>query len=564
MRSLLATGVVLAVLVTGCSSGSGPGAPAQRAATPEIGVHDVNPVPRDRVADGGTLRWPIGTLPEQWNFKHVNGGLADQLVVMDALLPRAFASDEKGNVTPDPDYVLDAGIQPGEKPVVTLKLNPKAKWSDGEPVTAADYIGMWKAMNGRDDGYQTGGPDPYDQMEKVDRGANEHEVVVTFAKPYADWKKMFAQLMPASVTRTAEGFNKGYLGRMGPTAGPFKLGEINKTAGTVTIVRDPGWWGAPAKLDKIIFRGMEADAQVNAFANNELDLVSVGGSANYYARAKEVPGVTLRRALSTDTRFLMLNGSSATLSDVRVRQAVLVGINREVFAQASLKGLDWPIRTLDNHFFGYGQEGYQDNTGGLGKYDPAKAAKLLDEAGWTLPAGKQVRERNGLPLKIRFHIISGQERHKLAAELAQSLLKEIGITIEIIPTPAAEFFDKYVRPGNFDIVTFGVGGGTFPVSDNVGAYLQPTKDEKGEVLTRGNEGRIGSPELDEALRRATAELDPARARQLANEADAKIWELVTRIMLFQGPEIIATKSNLANYGATAFADLRYEDIGFTK
>lgn len=79
-----------------------------------------------------------------------------------------------------------------------------------------------------------------------------------------------------------------------------------------------------------------------------------------------------------------------------------------------------------------------------------------------------------------------------------------------------------------------------------------------------NYARVGSEELDAKLNAAAAELDPEKPIDLANEADAMIWDLVHSLTLYQRPDIIAAKPKLANYGATGFASIAYEDIGFTK
>ena len=79
-----------------------------------------------------------------------------------------------------------------------------------------------------------------------------------------------------------------------------------------------------------------------------------------------------------------------------------------------------------------------------------------------------------------------------------------------------------------------------------------------------NYSRSGDPEIDRLFDEANAELDRTKAVEMANRLDAKIWEIVHSLTLYQRPEIVVTRSNLANFGAFGFADWVYEDIGWAK
>ncbi len=79
-----------------------------------------------------------------------------------------------------------------------------------------------------------------------------------------------------------------------------------------------------------------------------------------------------------------------------------------------------------------------------------------------------------------------------------------------------------------------------------------------------NYSRIGDPEIDRLFADANAELDRTKATEMANQLDARVWEIVHSLTLYQRPEIVVTRSNLLNFGAFGFADWVYEDIGWAK
>ncbi|RSN04389.1 peptide ABC transporter substrate-binding protein [Nonomuraea sp. WAC 01424] len=546
--------------LVGCGGGgSGGGSTSSPEGTHKtIRAFDINPQPRDKVKDGGTLRWGINEFPTQWNRNHVDGNLAMAAVISNALLPSPFVSDEKAEISVDRDYVLDAKVtDQSPKQVVTYTLNPKAKWSTGQPITWADYQAQWQALNGRNPEFHIVSSTGYQDIQKVERGKDDYEVKVTFIRPFGDWQSLFGPLLPASTNKTPQAFNNAWLNQIPMTAGPFKFKGFDQTAKTITIVRDDAWWGDRAKLDQIIYRASEQDSLIGAFSNGELDLIDVGPSAPDYARARGTQGAQVRQAAGPDFRHFTFNGSSELLKDVNVRQAVQLGINRQAIAQSDLQGLDWPIALLNNHFLMNTQEGYLDNAGNLGVYNPERAKQLLDAAGWKLNG--TVRQKNGKPLDLRFVVPSGVQLSKSEGELAQNMLAQIGVKLTIKAVPSDDFFTKYVIPGNFDITPFAYIGTPFPISSSYGIYAN-SADGK---TWNANFGRTGSAEIDQAMDKAAQNLDPAGARTQTNEADGLIWKLVNVLPLYQRPQNVAAKQTLANVGARGFYDLRYEDIGFT-
>lgn len=548
--------ITAALLAAGCGSAS------TKSSGANLKASDINPMPRDQVKDGGVVRWAIDEFPTQWNYNQIDGALQAAYLVQAAILPAPFVANDKAELSVNPDFVTSAKVTSTSPQVITYTLNPKAKWSDGSPITVADYIAQWKTLKSSSGPYEVSSTTGYEDVTSVAQGKDEYQVVATFKKPFAEWQQLWNPLYPASRTSTPAQFNSGWKNRIPLTAGPFKLGKIDETAKSITIVRDPKWWGHPAKLDTIVFRTLADDAIVSAFANGEVDTGDVGPDPSGYKRALGVTGGAVREAGGPDFRHFTINGTSPNLSDVRVRQAVTTGIDRAVIARADLTGLNWPAETMDNHFFVNTQEGYQDNSDKLGTYDPAAAASLLDAAGWKRSGA--FRQKDGKTLTLRFVVPAGVSTSKQEGELVQGMLKKVGIKIDLRTVPADSFFDDYVIPGNYDITPFSWIGTPFPISSAEAIYAEPTKNAKGELQVQENFARIGRPAIDALMTRAAATLDPAKARDLINQADALIWQEGHSLTLYQRPQITAVKASLANLGSFGFKTIAYEDIGFAK
>jgi peptide/nickel transport system substrate-binding protein len=530
---------------------------------PPASENNINAMPRDRVQDGGRLTWPINSMPVTYNYSHIDGHEADHTYSKFPLLPRIFLNDAGGTPFWNRDYLAsEPTLTIDPKQVVTYNINPKAMWYEGTPITWEDFHWHWRALNGSNKAYQISSSTGYSDIESVTRGRDDREVVVTFKNKVADWQGLFYGLLPASTTKSPKIFNDGWRERPLTTAGPFKFGAVDQTAKTVTLVRNEKWWGNPAKLETIVFRAIDADAQIDAVANGEVDLMDIGPDVNKYSRAKGIAGTAIRLAGGPNFRHLTINGTGEILKDVKVRQALAMTIDRGAIARAMLGPLGIEPATLGNHIFMRNQAGYQDNSGDVGKYNPTRAAQLLDEAGWRLDG--KLRKKDGRTLEINCVIPSAVATSRQETELIQNMLGQIGVRLAINTVPSPDFFEKYIRPGQFDFTVFSWLGTPYPVSSAKSLYAKPTMGPGGVLAIQQNYARVGSDEIDRLFSEATQELDRKRAIELANRIDAQIWQVVHSLTLYQRPEMWVAKSSLANHGAFGFAEIVYEDIGWAE
>jgi len=547
--ALLVATTAAAAFLLGACSGSGSNTAV------DAGTNDIAATPRDQVADGGTLRYPIAQSMTNFNINQtdVTGYDAN---VLSFMIPGTF--DYSANATPsvNKDYFSDIVLTSTKPQVVTYTINPKAKWNDGNPISYKDFVAQWKALNGSNPAYQVASTGGYDQIKSVSRGADDQVVTVTFSKTYADWKALFSGLYPAAINATPDVFNNSLKEGIEVTAGPFKFDNLNKTTKTVTIVRDDKWWGDPAKLDRVVFPVIVETAQIDALANGEIDFVDIGADKDSYKKATDNEAVTVRRAAGPNFRHITFNGTAPNLKDRAVRIAIQQGINRQQIADALLGPLGGTPTILNNHIFMGNQEGYVDNSAVVA-FDPAKAKAGLDAAGWTLATGEKFRKKGGKELTLTLLIPSGAPAPLVESPLIQSQLKDIGVNVKIV-AKGDDFFD-FVSNGSFDMTIFTWVGTPYPISSSKSIYQKPVGDNIFQ-----NYFRVGTKNIDDLFDQASAELDPAKAIDLANQADKAIWAEGHSLTTYQRPELLACNNNLVNFGAVGFASLKYQDIGFKK
>ncbi|MET8801786.1 ABC transporter family substrate-binding protein [Streptomyces sp. NPDC004546] len=446
--SFLTAGALAVPFLAGCSSD-------EKVSKPLAG-QDIAPVARNLVADGGTLKWAVDALPETLNTFQADADAGTSRVAQ-AVLPSMFRLDAGGRPVPNPAYLESAKVIETEpRQVVLYKLNQKAVWSDGREIGAADFLAQWRALAGKNSAYWTARNAGYDRIEKIERGADDLQVRVTFSRPYADWKSLFSPLYPKDVMGTPDAFNDGARRKLKVTAGPFKVDKVDTAKKDVVLTRNPRWWGKPAKLDEIVLHAVPRDKRAAALAAGSVDLADVDpadaqriglaarGAANPlqgsgktsvkrlrdWARAHDfhsddvkagqkklrkaiseylddqqaLRGIEVRKSLEPAYTQLALNGSTGPLADERVRRAVARALDRRELARLVLTPLGLPAVPVGSHLALSGQPAYADNSGAIGDLDTKEAQALLGDAGW-VPGGP-VKEQK------KTHKAAGPEQDK--------------------------------------------------------------------------------------------------------------------------------------------------------
>jgi peptide/nickel transport system substrate-binding protein len=425
-------------------------------------------------------------------------------------------------------------------------------WSDGSPITWEDIKAEVEACSGRDKRYLIASRAGFERVKSVTRGVDDRQAVVTFARPYAEWRGMFAGgMQPHRMTQNPDVFNKGQLNAPGPSAGPFIVSMINHSAQRIVLTRNPRWWGRKPRLNSITFLVLDSTAVIPALQNNAIDAAGVG-TLDDMVTAERTPGVVIRSAPAPTWYHMTFNGAHGSiLADEKLRLAISKGVDRQAIVNVVQHGLTSHPTPLNNHVYVVGQVGYQNNSGPAA-YNPDQARRDLDAQGWKLNGA--VREKNGKPLVVRDVLYDSPSARQIAL-VAQQNLAQIGVKLVLDVKAGTGFFNQYVSVGDFDIVQFGWVGNAFPLSALPQIY---TSD--GE----GNFGKIGNARIDAKIDQTLSELDENKARDMANQVDTMIWQEGFNLPLFQSPGDIAVRKDLANYGAPGLADVDYTAIGFMR
>lgn len=504
---------------------------------------------------GGNLNLAIGSLADNWNPMNTLGNQRDFTDVREPLSARFFDFDDKGQATVDHTWLDDASATTTNgQTVATFKLNPKAAWNDGTKMGLADFVATWKACDGSNTKFNCATTEGYDQIQKIEQGADANTIVVTYKKTYPDWQANFSggPARAASV-KDAATFNNGWSTINNAWfSGPYIVKSIDKTNQTVTEVPNPNWWGAKPKLDQIVFKVYSDDATAQAYANGQIDAFDIGVNAAHYKIAQSVQGGEIRRAAGPNWRHITFNTASPSYKDVAVRRAIVQYLDRAQMAKSDLAGMNWETTPLNNTVFMQNQAQYVDMAEATGlKFDKTAGDKTLTDAGYA-KGSDGMWAKGGKPLTVHISQIDGVAVSVNEATQYQNQLKADGINVVIDHLTQQNWGDKLSAKA-FDAVVFTWVGTDFPY---------PAANQYYNSKSGSNYSNLKDSKVDQLVSEISTESDQTKRNDLVKQVETIVWNNPQILPLYQRPDQWAVKKTLANYGAMGLASRTWENIGW--
>ena len=338
----------------------------------------------------------------------------------------------------------------------SFTLRPNARWSDGTLVTADDVVFTVRTVQ-----------DPQFPGALLNQS----------------WKDIIATAVDASHVRFAlPGHNAGFLANLelldivpshllaGKTmaelasaspnlnpvgSGPFRM--VANLGDRIQLERNPFSWRRPW-LDSLMIRSFPSQAA----ALDALDRGQIDGLANLTpsgaAQERTNPQMTVMTSATYQYAELLFNlkTDEPYFQDVRVRQAIAKAIDRTAIIRDVLGGQAVPADSPIPRSITWAY----DSAAQQPPYDPTAAAKLLDDAGWTLVNG--IRTKGTTSLSFGLTVSSDVPPYERVAEKVASQLSQVGIVAEVRPVTTASLIHDYLNPRIFDMTLTAFDNGPDP------------------------------------------------------------------------------------------------------
>lgn len=562
-NTALAAAAVLgigALALSGCAQANTAKTAAKAAPTAAIPTTGYTAASYSDVKAGGTLNLAVQDTPTQegnWNLNTAEAAEVDVVNLEAPVTGGPVIFNKDGSWTVDKDYASSVKLISTSPQTVEVKLNPKAVWSDGSPITATDWQATFKALSGTNKAYDLASSAGYNDVASFDI-KSPTDFTFTFKDAYADWPSMVEnEVVPAAIANDPKAWSTGYVSKPLPADGPFIVSKVDNTANTVVETPNPNWWGEKPKLSQITFKAVDQSAQAQAFKNGELSAVEVDQDADAYAQAKTADNSLVERSGGLTWTQVTINGTSGPLADLQVRQAIGHAINRKLIAQAANAPVGAPAETQGNYVFMPGQAGYTDDADKYLAYSPAKAKSLLKADGWTDANGSWTK--GGQTLKLAVIVPADTPTNQQRAEEVQSSLKAIDIPVTLTTVPSADYFND-IMSGQYQLATFSWAGTPFPISSDESLFYPAGKPGG----SGQNYSYISEDSLGTQWSKANAELNPTKRNAMVAKIDATIAQEVPMVPFAPTPIVFVVDKGLVNYGPVEFQTIDWTQVGFKK
>ncbi len=357
-----------------------------------------------------------------------------------------------GSLEPDLATVVptraNGGISADGK-TLTYHLNPRARWHDGVPVTAADVLYTWHAI--LDPANRVTTRVGYDEIARM-TAPDPLTLRIQYRAPYAPAISLFTTnfgLILPEHALAAEDFNTGTFGRAPLGSGPYVFDRWNHGS-SIELHANPYYFRGAPRIGRLLYRIVPDTTTIfNAIRTHEIDAAEV--EANFVAPLRSVAGIAVAAAPELGYRHMEFNTSHPALHEPVVRLALSYAVDRAA--------------VFDKIYFGLGDRAPGDVLPASGWGDPllrpyphdaVRAEAMLERAGWRR-GSDGVRAKNGVRLDLSLAAVAGQRPAEATEVELQSDWAKIGVRTSIKNEPGAALFAATgpLARGTFDIAYFG-------------------------------------------------------------------------------------------------------------
>lgn len=495
-----------------------------------------------------------------------------------AVVDRMFSSfwyfGTDGSIIPNKDF--GTYEKTSDDPLtVKYTISDDAKWSDGTPVTAGDFIVHWAANN--DTVKAEGSETPLFDSISFEQGkyipeapegeADGKEFTVTYPEPYADWEILISTALPAHIvakeagmsfeelvtaakekdvealTPAAEFWNDGWDFSPGelpdaslvPSMGPYKFKDGGWQAGqSITLEANPEYWGTPAATKELVLRFADPKTHVQALQNGDLDVIEPQATVDTLQQLEGLgDDVNVQTGDQLTWEHVDYNrGEGSVFADSpELREAFALCLPRQQIVDNLIKPIYADAQVMNLREVFPFQDKYQEVV------DEAYP-KEMDEP--NIEKAKELVEKSGVSKPtVRLGYQAGNQRRTETVALIKSSCDQAGFDVQDTNSPV--FFKEVMPAGDYDAALYAWAGSGQKAS---GANIYQSDGAQ-------NQQSYNNPEVDAAWDKLATSLDENEQLEQVKTIEKLLWEDFQAIPLYAHPGLVGHKADVANVRDTA-------------
>ena len=509
-----------------------------------------------------------------YNGRQSNTYTTYNSAVVDRLFSSFWYFGTDGSIIPNKDF--GTYEKTSDDPLtVKYTISDDAKWSDGTPVTAGDFIVHWAANN--DTVKAEGSETPLFDSISFEQGkyipeapegeADGKEFTVTYPEPYADWEILISTALPAHIvakeagmsfeelvtaakekdvealTPAAEFWNDGWDFSPGelpdaslvPSMGPYKFKDGGWQAGqSITLEANPEYWGTPAATKELVLRFADPKTHVQALQNGDLDVIEPQATVDTLQQLEGLgEDVNVQTGDQLTWEHVDYNrGEGSVFADSpELREAFALCLPRQQIVDNLIKPIYADAQVMNLREVFPFQDKYQEVV------DEAYP-KEMDEP--NIEKAKELVEKSGVSKPtVRLGYQAGNQRRTETVALIKSSCDQAGFDVQ--DANSQVFFKEVMPAGDYDAALFAWAGSGQKAS---GANIYQSDGAQ-------NQQSYNNPEVDAAWDKLATSLDENEQLEQVKTIEKLLWEDFQAIPLYAHPGLVGHKADVANVRDTA-------------
>ena len=420
--------------------------------------------------------------------------------------------DSKGNIHPE---LAERWEISSDGRTYTFYLRKNVLWHDDKPFTSEDVKFTMENVTSK---LHPWGRGAFKTLDHVD-ASDPHIAIFKLKTPSPAVMKAvnnaIAAILPKHLWEGTE-FVKNPLNKKPIGTGPFKLVEYVQ-GDRIRYVKNEKYYipGQPA-FDEMVLRIIpDAAARVAAFEKGEVDMLYNNSMPfTEIERIKKFPNVEIKASNVSGAAFLgIINCKSKPYDDVRVRHAVAHGINRAFIRDNVMPGFsENQVGPLPPAFGTLVNTKLKDY-----EYDPAKANKILDDAGYA-------RKADGTRFEFRLLWATNDIRITKMADVIRQNLSDVGIAVSLQPLERAALNQKGYIGEQFEMIIDSYAQGPDPDIGTERLYISTNIHNPPRIFT--NNSSYINPEVDKLFEEQRLQVDPAKRKETYDRISEIVWAAV--------------------------------------
>jgi oligopeptide transport system substrate-binding protein len=448
--------------------------------------------------------------------------------------------DEKGNIVAG---VAESWDISEDKTVYTFHLNKEAKWSNGDPVTAEDFIYSWERVlnpevaaplgsnlffikNGA--AYNEG--TVKDFKEVGIKASDEHTLEVTLERPTSFFLELtsFFTLLPVN-KKVAEANEKWATdAETFVSNGPFKLKSWKHDQELVMVPNEKYWAKDVVKLDEL--KWVMVNDQNTEYSMYKSGEIAVAEQIPNSIKSQLIQSGEAKKLPSASVAYLRFNHENKVFSNPKIRKALSMALDRQLIVDKVTQGGETPAFSFIPNGLGNGVGEFREQAGdSLYKdNDVEEAKKLLEE-------GKAELGLSSLP-KVTLLFYTSDLSNQLTQAMQEMWKKNFGLEVEL-KTMERKVFVQNVQNGDYELAIYSTGADYNDAQNLLGQFTT------GDVY---NYSKISNPAYDELVKKVDTELDLNKRAEYMQEAEKVLLEDMAIAPLYFNNKVYLQQENVKN------------------